>query len=188
MSSAWRCEHHGEVSPVRVVAPLQDGTVAAIAHGSRVPVWQLAAPPPAWTLGGVAVAGDERATTAVALGWNGPSPLGGSADLVIVAEEPGVGLGAHYAGLPGLDAGDCAQGAPDEHVELRGHPVALWCCAEAPTDRLAFVGEADGAWLWLVLWPSSADALLAERLVLADARERQIPQQRGAAHRRLALL
>lgn len=48
---------------------------------------------------GGASAGDERTgarATAVALA--GPSPLGGPADLVLVAEEPGVGLGARLAG------------------------------------------------------------------------------------------
>lgn len=188
MSSAWVCEHHGEVAPLRVIAPLGERTVETVARRSRVPVCQLSPAPVAWTLGGIAVAGDDRATTGVALGWSGPSPLGGPADLVLVAEEPGVGLGARYAGLPHVDAGECVIGLPSDHVEVGGHPVALWECADAPADRTVLVGEADGGWLWLVLWPPDADALLAERLALADGRDRVIPQQRGAASPRLAPL
>lgn len=185
LSGSWRCDLHGEVVPVTVHPPLSDGTVAAVAARSSVPVWQLAPAPFGWTFGGVAVAGDERATAGVALSWSGPSPLGGSADLVVVAEEPGVGLGARYAGLPTVDAGACVMGPPCDHVEVQSHPVALWACLEAPDDRCVLVGEADGGWLWLVLWPANADVLLAEDLVLADARERPVAQQRGAASPRL---
>lgn len=164
-----------------VIAPLGEHTVATTAARSRVPVWQLSPAPVSWTLGGLAVAGDERATTGVALGWSGPSPLGGGADLVLIAEEPGVGLGARYAGLPHVDAGECVVGPPCDRVEIAGHPVPLWECDEAPADRTALVGEADGGWLWVIFRPAAADALLAERLALADARDRALPYQRGAA-------
>ncbi|MGH3743941.1 MAG: DUF6758 family protein, partial [Mycobacteriales bacterium] len=96
-----------------------------------------------------------------------------------------VGLGARMAGLPHVDAGDCVSGAPVEHVEVRGRPVALWPCPGPPDDRIALVGEADAAWLWIVLWPATAEALFAERLLLTDARERSAPYQPGAASPRL---
>jgi hypothetical protein len=179
-----RCEDHGAVAPLRTHAPLTDDAFGAAVAAAGVPVWQLSPPPVGWTVGGMAVAGDDP--VGIALAWSGPSPLGDDdADLIVVAEEPGVGLGARYAGLPGLDAGDCVVGAPDEHVEVRGHPVALWCCTQAPADRTVLVGEADGNWLWLVLWPADAEALLLEHLLLADARERLVPQQRGEPSRHL---
>lgn len=185
MSSAWWCEQHGEVAPLHVVAPVGERTVETIAGASRVPTWLLAPAPVGWTLGGIAHAGDDRATTAVTLAWSGPAPLGGPADLLLVAEEPGVGLGARYAGVPGVDAGECVTGRPADHVEVDGHPVPLWSCEGAPSDRTAFVGEAWGSWLWLVLWPAGADPLFAERLVLADARARPLPYQRGAPSPRI---
>lgn len=185
MSSAWHCAHHGDVAPLHVVAPVGERTVDAVAAQARVPLWMLLPPPVGWTLGGVARAGDDRGTVATAAAWSGPSPVGGPADLVVVAEEPGVGLGARLAGLPHVDAGDCVVGAPVERVEARGRPVALWACTGTPDDRIALVGEADAAWLWLVVWPAAAEALFAERLVLTDARERAVPYQPGAASPRL---
>ncbi len=184
-SRSWTCDHHGEVEPLQLVSPLDDGTVAAVAARSRVPVWQLSPPPVGWELGGVALAGSDAAPVAVAVAWSGPSPLGGRADLIIVAEEPAVGLGAGYAGLAAVDAGDCVSGPHDEQVEVRGHPVALWACDAAPPDRSVLVGEAGGSWLWLVVWPAVADALLLEHLLLTDARERAVTQPRGTPSSRL---
>lgn len=185
MSSAWHCEYHGDVAPLHVLAPVGDSTVATVAARSAVPLWMPLPPPVGWTLGGIASAGDDRRTVATATAWSGPSPVGGLADLVVVAEEPGVGLGARLAGLPHVDAGDCVSGPPVEHVDVRGRPVALWPCPGTPADRIALVGEADAAWLWTVLWPAPAEALFAERLLLADARERSAPYQPGAASSRL---
>src|SRR5918911_954554 len=50
----------------------------------------------------------------------------------------------------------------------------LWA---VPTDggRAAFVGEAYGVWLWLVMWPASTAWLLAEQLELLDLRDRLYP-------------
>ena len=42
-------------------------------------------------------------------------------------------------------------------------------------DRAAFVGEAYGVWLWLVIWPMNAAWLLAEQLDLLDLRDRVYP-------------
>lgn len=38
-------------------------------------------------------------------------------------------------------------------------------------ERAAFVGEAMGSWLWLILWPASAGVLLVEQLELLDLRD-----------------
>jgi hypothetical protein len=72
-------------------------------------------------------------------------------------------------------------GKPSDHVRVGHHEIAVWTCDVAPDDRVVLVGEAEGSWLWLVLWPADADALLAETLTLLDARDRLIPTQRGAA-------
>ncbi len=92
-------------------------------------------------------------------------------ELVLVAEEPGVGLGARYAGLPGPDPGFVAEGQAHAKVLAAGHPTALWWVDGSP-DRATYVGEAMGNWLWAVLWPAdSAGALLLEDLILTDLRE-----------------
>ncbi len=73
------------------------------------------------------------------------------------------------AGTEGLDPGSIANGAPDAKIEAAGHPTALWRTASAQ-DRVAFVGEASGVWLWAVLWPPAAELVLIEQVVLHDLR------------------
>jgi hypothetical protein len=172
MSSDWVCERHGAVSPLRVLPRVGDDVLAQVARDARVPLWCPVPLLPAWVLTGVAIAGDERSgTRASAVALAGPAPLGGTADLVLVAEEPGIGLGARVAGLDHVDPGEAlAGGAPQEKVVAAGHPAALWQAGSAP-DRRAFVGEALGVWLWVVVWPPEADLVLLEDLELHDLRE-----------------
>ncbi len=167
---SWLCPRDGAVEPLRICAPADTVDLASIGAASRVPVWLPAPAPVGFGLGGVAAAG-HGPSRAIACALTGPGPFGGVSDLVLVAEEPGTGLGARYAGLSGLDAGDCVRGAAYAKVEVAGHPTSLWQCSEVPDDRAAFVGEAEGAWLWLLFWPSDAAVLLLEHLLLVDARE-----------------
>jgi hypothetical protein len=125
-----------------------------------------------WTVGGVGWAGDDRTgARATALAMAGPSPVGGPADMVLVAESPGTGLGARFAGIAGPDP-DQLDTLPEAKVEAAGHPTALWP-VRSPPDRAAFVGEAGGVWLWVLLWPADAALLLLEHLVLADLGDQQ---------------
>ena len=170
MSSTWDCERHGPVAPLRTFPRLHGELITQLAAKSRVPVWCPLPLLPGWTVTGMALAGDERSgavATAVALA--GPSPLGGPADLVLVAEEPGTGLGGRCAGTDALDPGEVAHGAPDGKLEAAGHDTPLWRCASAD-DRMAFAGEASGVWLWAVLWPPAAELVLLEPVVLHDLR------------------
>ncbi len=172
MASAWECAVHGPVAApyARVPHPTAEA-VRQLSRADGVPLWSPLPLLAGWTLGGLGTADDLRTgvarATAVALA--GPSPLGGPADLVLVAEEPGTGLGAHVAGRPDLDPGDCATGAPDAKVVAAGHLTALWRCDSAG-DRVAFVGEALGVWLWAVLWPPAAELVLLEHVELHDLR------------------
>jgi hypothetical protein len=137
-----------------------------------VPVWAPLPPPVGWLASGVGWAGDEPdGPSATAVTVSGPSPVGGFADLVLVAEEPGVGLGARLAGLTDTDPDpwDTAD-APRAKVEAAGHPTPLWA-VHGPGDRAAYVGEARGVWLWVVLWPADAGVLLLEDLMLRDLRD-----------------
>jgi hypothetical protein len=106
---------------------------------------------------------------------SGPDPLEvGPADVVLVAEEPGVGYGTALAGLDGPDPGpDLARataGEPGAKVKAGGHPTPLWVVA-APEDRCAYVGEARAMWLYAIAWPARAGYVLAESLTLSDLAE-----------------
>jgi len=121
-------------------------------------------------------AGDERApSAATALACSGPAPLGGVADVVLVAEEPGVGLGARFAGIAGPDPGpqlikEMETTTPHAKVLAAGRPTPLWSIPSGD-GRSVYVGEAFGCWLWAVAWPQAAGYVLAEHLVLDDLRE-----------------
>jgi hypothetical protein len=132
--------------------------------------WPL---PTAWVITGYAHAGDDRTGgVATVVGCSGPAPLGGAADLVLVAESPGVGLGARLAGLPGADPGDgFDDGPPHAKLDAAGHPTAMWNVDAGP-GRAVYVGEAKAAWIWLILWPSEAGVLLLENLGLDDLVDR----------------
>jgi hypothetical protein len=173
MSSDWECDRHGAVSPYRVLPRVTPEVLRQVASRSTVPLWVPLPLPPGWTVTGCATAGDDRSgpqATAVAL--SGPSPVGGPADLVLVAEEPGTGLGARYAGLDQVDPAVDVGGPPDERVGAAGHPTPLWRSPSAE-DRVAFVGEASGVWLWAVLWPAAAELVLLEHVDLHDLRHEQ---------------
>jgi hypothetical protein len=138
---------------------------------AKVPIWMPMPLLPGWTVTGVGYAGDERSGgRATALACTGPAPLGGVADLVLVAEELGVGLGAGLARMPSADPGADVSGPPAAKIEAAGHPTALWT-VQAPEDHSVFVGEAKGLWLWAVLWPAAAGYLLAEHVSLHDLRD-----------------
>ena len=110
-SSAWRCDWHGEVHPLLpAFSPSRDGLDGLLRRfrpgTAGVPAWLPWPLPVGWLVTGFAGAGDERTgIRACAVALSGPNPLGGPADMVVVAEEPGVGLGAALAGLDGVDPG-----------------------------------------------------------------------------------
>lgn len=170
-SGAWTCSRHGAVDPLQ---PFERPS-AALAHGivalTEVPLWLPWPLPRGWVVTGLGYAGDPRTgPRATVVACSGPSPVGGAGELLIVAEEPSVGLGSAYAGLSEVDPGSHFDGtAAQAKVEIDGHPTTLWLL-DGPEDRAVYVGEADGCWLWMVLYPTSAGLLLAERLALADLR------------------
>ncbi len=170
MTSTFDCDAHGPVLPLQTWPRLSSEVLAQTAADSAVPVWSPLPLLAGWTVTGLAAAREPRSPArAVALALSGPSPLGGPADLVLVAEEPGTGLGGRLSGVGALDPGCVADGAPDAKVLAAGHPTALWRCASSP-DRIAFAGEALGVWLWAVLWPPAAELVLLEHVELHDLR------------------
>jgi hypothetical protein len=163
---------HGAVLPLQpVVQPTAD-VVWHVASQALAPLWLPWPLPPGWLVTGVGHAGDERTgIRATVVACSGPNPLGGAGEMVLVAEELGVGLGARYAGLPGPDPGyGFDTRPPAAKVDAAGHPTPLWVI-DGTGDRAVFVGEARALWLWAVLWPDTAGHLLAEELALADVRD-----------------
>lgn len=171
-SSSWQCPGHGAVHPLQPVVQPTSDVLHAAAGRTAVPVWLPWPLPRGWLVTGVATAGDERTgARATALACSGPAPLGGLAELVLVAEEPGVGLGARFGGIGGPDPGSITGDQPaDVKLHAAGHPTAMWSL-DAPADRAVYVGEALGCWIWAVLWPQSAGFLLIDDFLLTDVRE-----------------
>ena len=140
---------------------------------AKIPVWLPWPLPSGWLVSGFTGAGDERTgTRGSVMALSGPNPLGGPAEMLIIAEEPGVGLGAGLAGLPGPDPGDgFAASQPHATVKVANHEAPLWLVES--DGKAIFVGEVSASWLWLVLWPDTAGTLLVEPLPLRDLRDRE---------------
>jgi len=182
MYSDWRCDVDGPVLPLHVaehISPVILDTALArlrVTHseGVQVPVWCPWPLMTGWTVTGIGWVGDDRSgVRASVLACSGPAPLsGGPADIMLIAEEPGVGLGTRFAGIPGPDPGPfldgvIGQGPAHAKVRAAGWPTPLWSVKSAE-DRSAFVGEARGMWLYAVAWPAAAGYLFVEDLSLQD--------------------
>lgn len=156
-----------------VIPPSVEG-LGVVAHRARVPVWMPWPLPLGWLFTGVASAGDDRSGgRATVVACSGPGPVGGMGELLLIAEELGVGLGARYAGIDGLDPGRSINmdGPPHTKVVAAGRPTPLWNVGGGPDDRAVFAGEARGLWLWAIVWPQQSGLLLYDELVLTDLRE-----------------
>jgi hypothetical protein len=178
MHSEWRCDDCGPVPPLHVAEHigleiLQTALDRLGAGPTAVPLWCPWPLPSGWTVTGVGWAGDDRTgVRATAVACSGPAPLGGGpADLVLIAEEPGVGLGNRFAGMPGIDPGpflgELMETTAHAKIKAGGHPTPLWAI-ESMDDRSAYAGEAKGRWLFAIAWPATAGYLLAENLMLHD--------------------
>jgi hypothetical protein len=173
-ADSWQCDVHGAVYPLQPVVPPSVEALGVVVNRARVPVWMPWPLPVGWLFTGVASAGDDRSGgRATAVACSGPGPLGGPGELLLVAEELGVGLGARYAGIPGPDPGDhMSLGKPAvTKVLAAGRPTSLWHVGGVPPDRAVFAGEAFGLWLWAIVWPEQSGLLMYDELILTDLRE-----------------
>jgi len=179
MHTDWRCDDCGVVQPLYVAQHISADILAAarekiLAASSAVPLWCPWPLLTGWTVTGVAWAGDDRGgPRATALAVSGPAPLAdGPADVVFVAEEPGIGLGNRLAGIPGNDPVPYLRDALETtaahaKVKAAGHPTPLWA-VKSHDDRSVYVGEAKGLWLYAIAWPAPAGYVLAEQILLHD--------------------
>lgn len=200
-TDSWTCPDHGAIAPLHAALPASDQALGQIAARSQVPVWLPWPLPIGWLVTGIRYAGDEHSgPVATVLSLSGPNPLVLdtddvlSADLLLIAEQPGVGLAAHLAGLDTVDPGEAvAAGPPAAKLAAAGHETPMWV---VPTERAdlidlepvaAYVGEALGVWLWALAWPQAAAAVLMEQFALVDLRdpEHAYPLPFGALSPRL---
>jgi len=166
----WRCPFHGAVEPLQPAIPAEPYHLHDTASSAGVPMWLPWPMPAGWSVSGVRRTGGTGPARGVALALSGPGVAARQVELVVVAEEPGVGLGASYAGLDTTDPGpELAQLPRDTRVVAGGHLTALWSLPVL--DREVYVGEAGGLWLWLVAWPIGEWMVVHDDLHLVDARE-----------------
>jgi len=111
-------------------------------------------------VGAILHAGDDvsgvRATGVVT---SGPNPMGGPADLMLVAEEPGVGLGARFAGVEGADGAIAARPIADTLKRTEGG------------ERPVVAATVDRAPLWAAETPQAFRATALRRAVDAARAE-----------------
>jgi len=166
----WRCPFHGAVEPLQPAMPAASYHLHDTASSAGVPMWLPWPMPAGWSVSGVRRTGGTGPARGVALALSGPGVAARHVELLVVAEEPGVGLGASFAGLGTTDPGpELALLPRDTRVVAGGHPTALWSLPVL--DREVYVGEAGGLWLWLVAWPIGEWMVVHDDLHLVDARE-----------------
>lgn len=165
---------HGNVAPLQRARPPDETSLALVLNRAQVPMWIPWPLPAGWVVTGFADAGDERSgALAVTVALSGPAPTGGVGELTLVAEDPGIGLGARIAGLMEPDPGEgFDSGGVDSKLRFDGHDIALWRVG-TDKDRAAYAGEALASWLWLVFSPADAGMLMGEISALRDLRDRQ---------------
>jgi hypothetical protein len=168
--------------PLHPARVLDGAQMREVATSAKVPAWLPWPLPPDWVVTGLQRVGDDReGTVATVLAITGPNPFRASrsdpltAELLVVAEQPGIGLGPRLGGTGDIDPGPAltaamAESSPHATVDAGGHAIPLWCLDGAP-DRAAYVGEAASVWLWLIVLPAAAGALALDGLRMVDLRD-----------------
>ncbi len=174
----WVCVEHGVTEPLwRPDEVTYEGFADHLRRSVSMPTylpWPLS---PGWSVSDFAAVGaDPDRARATMTCTSGPSALDGPVDVIVIAEEAGIGLGARIAGTvhddPGAEIGD---GPPSVRVRIDRQVVPLWPVSTSAVsqewDRSVVAGEAEGRWLWLVLRPASAMLLLRDDWILRDVSE-----------------
>lgn len=171
----WACLDHGAVLPFwQPGAATYESFAEHLAMSLDMPTYLPWPMGPDWSVarfGSVGAPG--RPTRATAVACAGSTLLDGPVEVTIVAEEPGVALGARIMGTHHDDPGDeIGSGQPQVKVLIDHREVPLWAVstslADPEFDRTVFAGEAQGRWLWLMLRPAAAALLLRDDWILAD--------------------
>jgi hypothetical protein len=171
--SGWSCPEHGEVVPLwRPPGASYDAFVEHLQTAGAFPTYLPWPMSPGWTVTDFGVVGDAQGSTRATMTCcSGTSELDGPVDVLVVAEEPGTGLGARCAGTRHDDPG-VGDGPPAVKVRIESLQVSLWPVTTSGQpgewDRSVVVGEAHGRWLWIVMRPASAMLLLADEWILRE--------------------
>jgi hypothetical protein len=174
-NSAWRCSRHGQTLPLVEFHRLDETTIDHIRTHSEVPLWLPDPVPPGWLLAGLAAVGDSRSRfRATVAAFEGPAPLGGRGEWLLVAEEPGIGLGAGYARSSASTPAEPPSGPPTARMAVGGHPMPVWPVRDITPDRSAYLGEAAGVWMWFIGLPADAGYAVLEDLAISDSRAGQL--------------
>lgn len=172
----WICATHDEMLPLTILDRPDASAIEYIRGHAQIPLWLPEPMPIGWQLCGLAVVGDQRnGLRATVAAYRGPAPLGGTGEWLLVAEEPGIGLGASYARTTTVPAPASSGGPAPAKIHTSGHPTPLWPVLSSASDRSAYVGEAAGVWFWLISFPSDAGYEVLEDLELTDARHGYLP-------------
>lgn len=154
-----------------VLDPVAAVTVETLS-AAPAPLW---APWPLlndWVFSGLAYGGSPENDGSTVTCWSGPDPFGDPAEMLLISEEAGAGVGSYFADLavsyPGPGVGE---GSPHARFTVKDRVVPLWAVDGAPPDRAVYAGEAAGRWLWVVVHPSEAGTLMVEPVQLVDARD-----------------
>lgn len=137
------------------------------------PLWCPWPLPTGWLFTGLAYTEhDSSAVAATISSWSGPDLFGDPAELLLVSEEAGAGVGSSLAGryetYPGSNVGE---GSPHARFTVDERPVSLWSVDGGAADRAVYVGEAAGRWLWVIVHPAESGAIVVAPMQLADAHE-----------------
>jgi hypothetical protein len=168
------CPDHGVVDPLwRPTEVTYDAFAELVGRAEDVPTYLPWPMSPGWSIAdfGVVASGDKAYATVTTT--IGTSDLDGPVEVTVVAEDPGVGLGARCAGTEHDDPGEQVGNGPHAiQVRAGGRGVRMWAVDPPADDALhakaVFAGEADGRWLWLVMRPASAALLLRDEWLFAD--------------------
>ncbi|WP_203336825.1 DUF6758 family protein [Nocardioides limicola] len=168
----WRCPTHGVVTPLwRPTHSSYADFAEQLRTAGDFPTYLPWPMGPGWSVTDFAVVGDGDKVLATLTCCSGTSDLDGPVDVLVVAEEPGTGLGARCAGTPVPDP-TIGLGRPSVRIRTGRQSVPLWdvYTADADTrfDRSVVAGEAAGRWLWMVMRPASAMLLLRDDWILRD--------------------
>jgi hypothetical protein len=171
---SWHCPEHGQLLPLwRPGAASYDGFAEHLTTAAAFPTYVPWPMSPGWHVTDFGVVAGKGGAVATVSCCSGTSELDGAVDVLVVSEEPGIGIGGRCAGFRSAHPGpEVGEGPPTAHVRVDTHEVALWSVstssADADFDRAVLVGEAHGRWLWIVLRPASALLLLRDDWILRD--------------------
>lgn len=169
------CPQHG-AQPVlwRPEQASYDAFAAHLLRSREFPTYLPWPMSPGWRVSDFGVVAESSGgPVATVTCCTGTTDQDGRVDVLVVAEETGVGLGARCGGLAGSDPGvDFGVGPPVVRVRVDSQTVPLWpvstSTATGELDRSVVAGEADGRWFWIVLLPASAVLLMKDEWMLRD--------------------